>query len=123
MDAMRVILDTNIYQQDFRLGSGRFQILLDYLGKTGSQVVLPKIVYQELRANYERELERRLAKYGAARAGLNALLDRETAPQVSLSVETEVKEYLDHLMSKLRIDTADIMDYNRPSSWRPGAVV
>lgn len=111
MESMQVILDTNIYQEDYRTRSGRFQILLDYLRKTGSAVVLPRIVYQELRANYERELEARLARYGAVRGALNALLDREAAANVVVPIETEVKSYLEQLMSKLNIDTADIMEY------------
>jgi hypothetical protein len=109
---MKVILDTNIFQTDYRLKSGRFEILLDYLQKTDWQVVLPRIVYQELRANYERELRGRLSKYGSASGALNALLDRDAAPSVDVSIESEVDSYLEELMSKLDIAPNEIMEYS-----------
>lgn len=108
---MQFILDTNIYQQDYQTKSGRFQILLDYLSQTDSEVVLPKIVYQELRANYQRELEARVARHGTASRDLNYIIDREAAVHVDLVVDTEVKTFLEALMAKLQIDATEIMEY------------
>jgi len=49
---MNVILDTNIYVQDLLMNSASFSLLLDYLNKTGSKIIMPQIVYQELAERY-----------------------------------------------------------------------
>lgn len=60
---MIIVLDTNIIQGDFLLKSGKTVVLLDYVSKTQSKFVMPKIVYDELMANYERGLISRKSKF------------------------------------------------------------
>jgi len=47
-----IVLDTNIFQRNFLMRSSGFVVLLDYLSKTESRVVIPKVVFEELKANY-----------------------------------------------------------------------
>jgi hypothetical protein len=108
---MEVILDTNIYQEDFGMRSGRFQILLDYLRKTQSRITLPKVVYQELRANFERELRSRLNSYVSSKGSLGSILQREITGPLEVDIEKEVNEYLDGFKHKWQILDSEITEY------------
>ena len=56
---MDVILDANIYASDFRTEKIAFSNLFDYLRKTNSRLVLPRIIREEVVALYGRELKKR----------------------------------------------------------------
>lgn len=45
---MLLVLDTNVLQADFQMRTPEFAILLDYLRKTQSKVVVPRIVLPAL---------------------------------------------------------------------------
>ena len=53
---MEIVLDTNIIARHRLLRSRTFEMLLDFVAKTRSRVILPQIVYQELGAVYKREV-------------------------------------------------------------------
>jgi len=53
---MDVILDTNIYLGDIRMGGNQFQELFAYLRRTGSRLILPKLVVFELLQRYRDQL-------------------------------------------------------------------
>ena len=55
---MNVILDTNIYYNNYFLDSPKFIGLLDYLPKTSSKLFLPSIVKGELLQKYTEEVEK-----------------------------------------------------------------
>ena len=51
---MNVVLDSNRFRQDIGLRSSRISVLLEYLRRMESKLVVPQIVWEELAANYER---------------------------------------------------------------------
>src|SRR5690348_10103772 len=53
---MDVVLDTNIYLGDIRMGGNQFQELFAYLRRTGSRLILPKLVVLELLRTYRDQL-------------------------------------------------------------------
>jgi hypothetical protein len=53
---MDVILDTNIYVQDFKMRRTQFQELFTYLTRTGSLLVIPSVVLQETVHEYREAL-------------------------------------------------------------------
>ncbi|MBK8812714.1 MAG: DUF4935 domain-containing protein [Acidobacteria bacterium] len=107
---MIIVLDTNILHNDFLMRSGQFAILIDYIRKTQSKVILPKIVYDELPATFEREIRRRLKDFLRAKGSLAALL-QNSLPEVNISVEHEVASYLNFVKEKLNVGDDDIFDY------------
>ena len=68
-----VVLDSNQYWNDPKMTGARFQSLLDYLRRTGSALVIPRIVRDEVPARYEDELK---SEYSGAVASLNKLRKR-----------------------------------------------
>lgn len=59
---MDVILDSNQYIADFALASNRFSNLFDYLRRTRSTLVVPKLVLDEVVARHRDELKARAQK-------------------------------------------------------------
>lgn len=108
---MIFILDTNIIESDFLLRSGKFAILLDYLRKTRSKVILPRIVYDELTANYEREIGKRLNQFLRAKGSLASILLKPTLPDANISAKDEVALYLEHIKRTLEVKDEEIFDY------------
>jgi hypothetical protein len=111
---MVVILDTNIIQRDFLLNSGRFVILLDYLTRSKSKIILPEIVYKEIVANYERSLNGWLTQLDKVRKDSGRLLFNTRLPDIRVSVPEEVERYRQYLLKKLRVAENEVFDY-KPS--------
>ncbi len=55
---MYVILDTSSIIKDYYFGSPKFITLFEYLRKTAHNLILPKIVLEELKKNHTEELEK-----------------------------------------------------------------
>ncbi|MEK7447339.1 MAG: PIN domain-containing protein [Patescibacteria group bacterium] len=53
---MDVLLDTNIYYQDFQMAGAKFQGLFEYLSKTRTKIIMPDIIYQEVVKNFKEQL-------------------------------------------------------------------
>ncbi|MBA7479055.1 hypothetical protein ES707_14486 [subsurface metagenome] len=53
---MDIIIDTNILRQDHLLRSHKFQVVLDYLQKTNSHLIIPTVVKNEMISIFRREL-------------------------------------------------------------------
>jgi len=53
---MDIIIDTNILRQDHLLRSSKFQVVLDYLQKTNSHLIIPTVVKDEMIAIFRRQL-------------------------------------------------------------------
>lgn len=53
---MDIIIDTNILRQDHLLRSSKFQVVLDYLHKTNSHLIIPTVVKDEMIAIFRRQL-------------------------------------------------------------------
>src|SRR5215471_19478572 len=67
---MDVALDANEFLSDPRMEGVRFQSLLNYLRKTGSGLIIPKIVWDEVVARYP---ERIAVPYSKAVSHVNTL--------------------------------------------------
>ncbi|MGZ4864491.1 MAG: PIN domain-containing protein [Halobacteriota archaeon] len=108
---MIIVLDTNVIHSDFLMESGKFEILFDYVQKSQSKFVMPKVVYDELAATYERRLRDRLEKFLRAKDSLTAGLMQTQLPYVELSTESEVSSYLNYLKNRLSVKDEEFFDY------------
>jgi hypothetical protein len=99
---MIIILDTNIFQQDYFMKS-RFTVLIDYLHRTQSQIALPKIVLDELAANFKRDLENRLKVYHRNRGNLEALLFDPLQKEQEINTSNETARYIEMVLHTLQI--------------------
>jgi hypothetical protein len=109
---MNVILDTNIYVQDFLMNSVSFGLLLDYLNKTGSKIIMPQIVCQELAEKYRADLSLRLSQFDRAKESLEkALTEAPPVPHLEVDVGRETAKYLDFVRRKLKLRDKDIIPF------------
>ncbi len=108
---MDVVLDTNILREDFWMRSGRFKVLFDYLKKTQSRIIMPKIVYQEIAAVYERELTSRVKEFKDSKHKLEKALIGGSVQDYNIEIKGEVDKYLTFLKEKLEISNNDIVSY------------
>lgn len=108
---MNIVLDTNIFVQDFLMTSRKFKILFDYLKKTNSKIIIPEIVYKEIAAVYKRELTEKSLKFIKAKETLGRSLVDASVPDYMIDVTDEVRKYLIFLKNKLGISDTDIFPY------------
>jgi predicted nucleic acid-binding protein len=108
---MNIILDTNIFAQDFMMTTPRFELLLDYLKKTKSKLIMPQIVYQEIISLYTRRLKDKLKKFKEAKEHLESVLLDVFIPDINLEISVEVEKYLSYLKEKIKISDKDIVPY------------
>lgn len=98
---MIIVLDTNIYQEDYFLRSPRFTILLDYARRTHSRIALPRLVLDELMANYRRDLRRRIRDASRSRGHLSVALLEPLGELPEFELDAEMSKMQDHLLEAL----------------------
>jgi hypothetical protein len=108
---MIIVLDTNVIQEDFLMRSSRFAILFDYASKTQSSFAIPRIVHDELAANYERVLAERFGKLIRAREQLNGIRLTPKGEREELDLATAVREYMQHVRQRLNVTESEIHEY------------
>ncbi|MBR0099264.1 MAG: DUF4935 domain-containing protein [Treponema sp.] len=95
---MVVILDTNIIIKNPRMDSNFHKLLFDYLEKTDSYILLPKLVLDESKAVYKRRLIENYEKYQEKGNLLNTLLISRKELE-SVDIEKEVENFTSHILS------------------------
>ena len=108
---MNVLLDTNILRSDPGTRSSRFEVLRDYLCRTQSRVLLPRLVFDEMRAVYSRELTDRAVRMAGATTSLAAFLPHRTdlAASPSFNIEAEVQAYAAYLLNQLGVSDQQLL--------------
>lgn len=91
--------------------SGRFEILLDYAQKTDSQIILPRLVLEELAANYERELRARVGKLVRAKEQIQGVTVGLTLPAIEVDIPALVGTYVEYVRQRLHLDESTTPDH------------
>lgn len=105
---MKIVLDANIIRSSIRMNSDEFKVLFDFLSKTGSEIILPEIVFREVRAGYEKMLKDQVNAFLAAKANLRKLLPELEVQEISLDIAIEVEKYCQFLKHTLGLDEEGI---------------
>jgi len=108
---MKVVIDSNIFRQDFLMQSRKFEMFVDYILKTDTKILMPKVVYQEIGELYQRELTSLQNQINTSRLKLLRLLFDSNIPEISINPELEKEKYLGHIKQKLKINNADLIPY------------
>ena len=109
---MNIVLDTNIIRKDLNFTSGNYRILNDYLSKTGSDFIIPRIVIDEALGIYRRNLIDKHSTVNNAILKLNkALIVNAEIPNVEINIEAELVEYTNILKEKLKLRNQTIIEY------------
>jgi hypothetical protein len=108
---MLIVIDTNIFIDDYMMRSARFAILLDYARKTEAKIVFPKIVADELAANYERVVRKHLSSLQDSTRALEAFTFDVVSPKIDVDINDQVRRYLRFVKMRLGVQDKDVVGY------------
>lgn len=109
---MDVILDSNILRRHLSLRGSPIDLLIDYVTKTRSRVVLCSVVLEEARHNYRGELLERIEKLKAVERSLRGIPTTIASLAVpNPDIEAEVNHYTHHLHTTLRTKPSEVVPY------------
>ncbi|MEW6771703.1 MAG: PIN domain-containing protein [Bacillota bacterium] len=109
---MKLVLDSNIFCQDYRLASANFRLLREGLHIIPADLKVPEVVLDEVANRFREILEEALAAAKKAEKALNRLLRRPVQSALtSISVIQEAQAYREWLLSKLKELGAEILPY------------
>ena len=109
---MNIVLDTNIIRKDLRFKSGNYKILIDYLDKTDSTFIIPRIVIDEAIGIYERNLLEKQKNVNSAISRLNKSIEvNDEINNIELDISSEVDEYNKILTAKLKLNRHTVLEY------------
>ena len=104
---MDVIIDTCILLRSPSMRSADFESLFDYLRKMGSELIIPRIVFDEALARFPEKLSERYDKARAALGSLNTTCVSPLTPPVpDLDIAKETERYRSFLSSGFREGSA-----------------
>jgi hypothetical protein len=111
---MNVIFDTNIFRSDYLLRSKDFDILIDYLLKTESDLIVPQIVLDEIKGLYIRDMTERIEVLKKATNNFNLMLPALESRIVTVEPDTipAAEDYIKFIRKKFRILDRQIIPYN-----------
>lgn len=109
---MNIIIDTNLVHSDWKLKSEDFKAFIDFVERTKSKIYIPKIVLEETRINYQKDIEERHKSYEkAGRLFGGSLVDVPDLTVVRLDYKAETDKYLGWLLNKLGIGQSNILPF------------
>lgn len=106
-----VVLDSNILIADYSLSSAAFDVFFDYIRRTKTPVILPRLVFCEVIARYEEHLGKRCAKYEQSVASLAACLPGVDVQCLDVDVGEQVARYRTHLLDCFATKEPDLWGY------------
>lgn len=74
---MKIIIDTNIFCQDFYLEKPHSRTLLEGCGLIPAAIHIPEVVFDEVGNRYKEDLEKAITEYESACRHLSALIKNE----------------------------------------------
>lgn len=108
---MRIVIDTNIFCEDYFLRGANFRLLFDSLKSLPASLHIPEVVVDEVVNRYSEDLAEALAKDRDHRSLIGRLLvDSPQATLLSIKSENEVEGYRKNLETVLKTH-GEIMSY------------
>lgn len=95
---MHIVLDSNIYAADYKLSGVAFKTLFDYIRRTGSRLVLPRIIREEVVCGFGRRLKRESKGFSEAHRKYSSL---DIDNKVSKFLKPDIRKAMNRLRRKL----------------------
>ncbi len=108
---MKIILDSNIFVEDFLMKSIKFSNLFDFLKKTNSEIVIFQIVFQEVIALYRRKLIEKLDKYYKSKEELLKIFNNKPFENQDINIDNQVKIYETFFRDKFNLSKHNLTRY------------
>ncbi|MGJ7025664.1 PIN domain-containing protein [Petrimonas sulfuriphila] len=98
---MDIVIDSNIFISDFTLKSSNWEVLLDFVSKTESKIVIPQIIFDEINAEYERVFNELNTEHDKIAKKLHRHCPSYEINSVS---KYKIDKYVDFLSERLKIE-------------------
>lgn len=109
---MKLILDTNIFCQDYRLAGTGFRLLWDGLDAVPAELKVPEVVVDELVNRYQEELEEALKTARTSEAVLSRLTGKVVqSPFAAIDPSKEAAAYREWFLKRLGDAGAEVLPY------------
>ena len=111
---MDILIDTNIYVNNILMSSNDILLLLDYLDRTKSKVLMPKVILEEIRGYYSRTFKENLDKANKHISIIHkCIVPKQDKPSfINLKIDQLTEDYCNYILQKMRIDNNEIIDYD-----------
>jgi predicted nucleic acid-binding protein len=109
---MYVILDTNIFYDNFHLNTRKFEALSIYFKKTRHNLILPKIVLEEIVQKYKEELEKIISLQEQTEKSYEKITGKKLNGK-KITLENEIREYQTFLEEYIKLNGVRIINYNK----------
>lgn len=110
---MDVLLDSNIYLENLKMTGNQFAELFAYLRRTGSNLVLPHLVREEVSGKYSEWLRDSVRQARTAHANLWKLTESPSQRFSPPNIEGEVKSVLARMRRPSKgVKVLDVDDYS-----------
>ncbi len=109
---MDIIIDANIIRRDLKLTDKNFEIVVDYLKRTNSQLIFPSIVVEEVKGLYKRALTERYDEFKKSKEKLESTFLFAELPKLpEIDIEADSEKYIEYMHSKLGTNEKSIIHY------------
>lgn len=111
---MDIILDTNIFANDIKLKSNDVLLLLDYLDRTKSKILMPLVILEETKGLYNRNIIESISDANKHISIIHKSLLSESDRPALIKLETDKmsQEYIEYILDTLNIENKQIIDYD-----------
>lgn len=106
---MKIILDTNIFCQDYHLEKPHFRTLLEGCSVIPATIHIPEVVFDEVVNRYKEDLLEAKNKYDSTIRSLNSLIKQELSIDIDLS--NLVEQYKSFLLASFQERNIEIVPY------------
>jgi hypothetical protein len=116
---MDLLLDSTVFYDDPNLKSEIWALIIEYVKRTGSRVLVPEVVRDEITAKFSERLQKAQSEIETESHSIERLTEGQfKAPRID--VEAETKKYIPRLESRLRRANGRTLPY--PSITHPQLV-
>jgi predicted nucleic acid-binding protein len=99
---MDIIIDSNIFISDFTLKSSNWEVLLDFVRKTESKIIIPQVILDEVCVEYKRVFLSLASDYEK----ITKKLHRHCSSCNFENIEkNKIEDYVSFLQKKIKIET------------------
>jgi len=110
-----IIIDTNIFVQDFWTQSSEFKMLFSNISSFDFKIILPQVVYDEVLSQYGKKYREYSSKIESPMNSLNKLTQKDFNLSESYNFSDAIKRYEKHLLDIILKYNMILVDYPETS--------
>lgn len=100
---MKVVIDTNVFCEDYLLKGAHFRLFFESLASVPASLHIPEVVIDELANRYKEDLSAALEREGESRSAVKRLVgDSTQLPHIGIDVKLETARIRTHIENTVK---------------------